>query len=444
MSVIVQLDYPLPPVNAFVTSPWIREALDIRYDNPALLHENSSFNIVGANIYRSYDSEYGPFFKVNDNLVTTGRYRDLLTNRYVSDEDITNKFTSFEDNPKLEFVCQVNNYPIISSSTIYTDDYTENVNDVVLKVNNYTVIPLKVHGYTGEIYLDKTKWYDLNNKTWIEPILPEEKSVIIHMGPNTYINFTHFMGQSVIERTKVTVSYYYRSNYVRNDIDRRIWYKVTSVAECVDESFLETPLEKVKAYTVREFEPKDYIWREAIKRNRWILYQAGIRCKMFIRPWCGKMSDRCDCWEGKNYFQAKTDCPDCFGTGWKQGYQGPFDIIVAPPDTAKNLELTELGLHLDWVIETWTSPSPMLAQHDLIIFPDNRRFVCSGITMKTCRGMLLQQNFSISLLDEGDFRYNVGIEKLLQQDHKFYRKGNVCENKHVIVMRTQAGENELY
>lgn len=439
-------DYPLPPINVFVTSPWIRQALDIRFDNPSALSNNSNFNIVGVNIYRSYDSEYGPYFKINNDLVTTGRYRDQLVNTFVADEDVTDKFTSFGDNPKLEYVCQVNNYPIISSSTIYTDDYTDNPLDIVLKIGGYEVVPLKVHGYTGEVYLDKTKWYDLDNKVWIDPILPEETSLIIHMGQNTYMNFNNFMGQTVTDRTRVTVSYHYRSNYVRNDIDRRIWYKVSTVAECEPGCFLETPLNHCKAETVREFDVKDNIWKEAIRRNRWLLYQAGIRCKLFIRPWCGKISDRCTCWEGKNYFQAKNDCNICYGTGWKQGYYGPFDIIVAPPDTAKNLELTELGLHLDWVIETWTSPSPMLAQHDLIIFPDNRRFACGPITMKTCRGMLLQQNFPISLLDENDIRYKVGEEVLLQQDHKFYKKPNVCESgkKHTITTRTIAGMNEFY
>ena len=60
---------PLPPSNSFVTTPYINGILDIRWDNPLEVPENSQYAVLGVNIYRSENSECGPFTKINNSPI---------------------------------------------------------------------------------------------------------------------------------------------------------------------------------------------------------------------------------------------------------------------------------------------------------------------------------------------------------------------------------------
>ena len=77
-------------------------------------------------------------------------------------------------------------------------------------------------------------------------------------------------------------------------------------------------------------EKLDYIWREAVRRNRWILDQGGERIKIFIRKAVGIS---CGCSSDTHRHPSAT-CEVCFGTGIIDGYDGPFDSIIAPDDAA--------------------------------------------------------------------------------------------------------------
>ena len=185
-------DFPTAPRNLFVTTPYIQYVQDIRFDDPSILPENSRFAIIGVNIYRSYDSEYGTYHKINEEPVTTTRYRDELTNTYVANEDATNNFASYADNPRKEYVIQTMNYPILRPGTtptfIQDDPFTNSPQDVTVKIGDYEIFPLKVDGYNGQIYLPSHKWYDVNDKVWIDPILPEISDYVIQMDDSDLVD----------------------------------------------------------------------------------------------------------------------------------------------------------------------------------------------------------------------------------------------------------------
>lgn len=45
--------FPTPPMNVMVVSPFNKGGtLDIRWDDPSLLHCNTVYDIVGINVYR--------------------------------------------------------------------------------------------------------------------------------------------------------------------------------------------------------------------------------------------------------------------------------------------------------------------------------------------------------------------------------------------------------
>jgi hypothetical protein len=149
----------------------------------------------------------------------------------------------------------------------------------------------------------------------------------------------------------------------------------------------------------------DYIWAEAIRRNRWILEQAGERVKVFIRKWAG---ERCPCFD-EQYGQGKNDCSLCYGTGITSGFEGPYPIIIAPPEAEKTVQLLDMGLHVNYDWNSWASPYPLLNDRDFIVRQNNDRFSIAHVNSQGARGAIFQQHFMLAPLDQQDIRYRVPI-----------------------------------
>jgi hypothetical protein len=200
----------------------------------------------------------------------------------------------------------------------------------------------------------------------------------------------------------VLASYRYVDNQMPT-LDKRVFYRVTTVAYEDDGNIIETPLDEAATANSYEIEKLNYIWREAIRRNRWILDQGGERVKVFIKknggiP-CGCASDY--------HGQAKSDCPGCFGVGFVGGYDGPYDITIAPDDAEMNFKQELRGRSMTKQYETWTGPSPLLSQRDFILKLNGDRYGIGPVRMPSNRGMQLQQFFITTHLDSADARYKV-------------------------------------
>jgi len=182
---------------------------------------------------------------------------------------------------------------------------------------------------------------------------------------------------------------------------------VTTVGYHSDGELVETPLEHAVATSSYEIEKVDYIWREAVRRNRWILEQGGERVKAFIRKSTGL---RCLCLEDDYHKQPVNDCLTCFGTGFVGGYEGPYDILVAPDDAERRLAQKDIGRTVEHTYEVWTGPAPLLSQRDFLVKVNGDRYSIGAVRMPTNRGMILQQHFNIGHLDEKDIRYRVPMD----------------------------------
>ena len=191
---------------------------------------------------------------------------------------------------------------------------------------------------------------------------------------------------------EIRISYTYINNYIQTDINRKIYYKCTTVAEVRETNEVkETPLNEVDAISLYDIEKIDWIWAESIRRNRWILEQGGERVKVFIRKWAG---ERCPCWD-EQYKTSKEDCSVCRGTGYVGGYEGPYDILIAPPETERTVQLMDMGLHLSYDWNSWTGPYPLLNDRDFIVRQNNNRYSISHINPQGSRGAIYQQHFML-------------------------------------------------
>ena len=285
------LTLPLAPRNLMVTSPYRVGATDIRWDNPAIIPQNSGLNIVGCNVYRSTDSPYGPYVKVNNIPVTVLFYRDETVEQAVVNENATPTLR-YSLEPGSRWLVYAQSRPVIMPGT--NGKPSTRIQDIKVEIDNgdgsFLEMPAYgLNGITGEVELINFPVYNYSVQQIVPPRLPTP--------PNG----------------RVRLSYSYLRHSVLTELSQRIYYKVTSVAADPNDgnNTIETPLTEISDRSAFDIEALDYIWREAILRNRWILEQGGERVKIFLRKRMGQVCPE----HQQNYGQAYNDCHICFPAG---------------------------------------------------------------------------------------------------------------------------------
>lgn len=413
-------DFPNPPSNVFVLSPYTIGAWDLRFDNPAILPENSKFDIIGVNIWRTTDSPDNTYAKLNSAPVQTLMYRDYTQEQLV-EEDVSDAFTSFGTNALSEYIFKVSRTPVVKQGAggiasgyvpLFGGAPTLDPSDVKVFVDGKEARVKRVEGSTGEITLFNTPVPDTTTQKLIQPVLPVAGSI-------------------------VRVSYYTLSNLVVTALHQRTYYKVTSV----DSSGRETPLDRVQPRSIAENNRQDWIWREAVRRNGWMLQQGGERVLLYIKK---RLGEKCHVRDAETTARNKSGvkrCLTCYGTGIKGGYVGPIEIIISSPETAKEIDLSERGLRLKWVFETWTGPVPLINQRDFIIRKDGLRMLVGPVQPIYCDTSILQQEFSVESLDEGDIRYKVPVTIPQINGQPTMGSGFITDKLEIEDEREQRGRN---
>ncbi len=291
---------PAAPQNLNVASPFQTGALDLRWDDPSIDPCNTSFDVVGVNIYRSTASERGPYTRINRFPLGGTFYRDRTDNVLVQDEivDWNSSWCNRGEGPNdPRWTLQVMQRPMVkrSGQAIAADS----PRDVQLTING-TVVPVhSVFGPTGEVTLINCPIYDVGTQRMLDPVLPHENSV-------------------------VTITYHTNKNLVDTSLDKKLWYRVTTVATCLDSDgnpvtpsgYIETPLQEAPASSPYQIESMDWIWREAVRRNNWMLEQGGERVQVMIRKTSGQV-----CNHGRDprlvevTEQHASSCHTCFVPG---------------------------------------------------------------------------------------------------------------------------------
>jgi hypothetical protein len=389
-----QTPWPAPPLNLFLTSGYLPGVFDLIWDDPSNLSLNSRFTICGVNLYRSFDSEFGPFDRITDLPLGSIFWRDQTDNVLVLEEEVTDdqwllrgiETTEFHG-PR--FVFRTVRNPIVKSGS--QNIPANSAEDVQVRVDGVLATILRVDGAHGEIEIDPSPYPDVGTQKLTTPVVPGTGS-------------------------RVTVTYRYNRSLVRTDLMQRVFYRITTVGVPASmpidmirpECLVETPLERAVSTSNAEIEKLDWIWREAVRRNHWILDQGGERVKVFLRKHVGQS---CPCIQNSTYKQPINDCGLCFGTAILGGYEGPYDVVIAPDDAERRITQRDTGRTVEHTYEVWTGPTPLLSMRDFIVKIDGERYSLGPIHRPSNRGMMLQQHFSIGHLDEKDIRYSVPIDR---------------------------------
>jgi hypothetical protein len=388
---IERAPWPAAPLNLFSSSGYHAGVFDLQWDDPAQLPVNGRFRILGVNVYRSFDSEFGPFERVTDLPVGATFWRDQ-TDNVLLEEDVSDQFilkglatASGQDAPR--YVFRTLHSPIVKEgSQQIPADYPL---DVRVFVDGVEARVLRVFGKAGEVEIDPRMFPEVGTQSLTPAVIP---------GPNS----------------RVVCYYRYTRTLLKTDLAQRVFWRVATVgipinldlATVQPQDLVETPLESAAAASSYEVEKLDYIWREAVRRNRWILEQGGERVKAFLRKNVGVP---CPCDPSEQHKQPQNDCLNCYGTGILGGYEGPYDLIVAPDDAERKISQTELGRTVEHSYETWTGPTPILAHRDFIVKVNGERYSVGGVRFPNNRGNIIQQHFTVGHLDEKDIRYKVPV-----------------------------------
>lgn len=372
--------FPLPPLEVFSITGFERGVNDVRWTPPGELPGNRHFNVVGVNVYRSFNSEYGPYFRLNASPVGATFWRDASVIKLALNEDVSGSFIYRGDGPNGEYLFNTNNYPIV----IYPVPGASNcVNlNVQVLVNGQLAYVDWIDPGSGTVRLRTKPTFDVSSQQTVPAVLPTGDDDVIQ------------------------VTYRYVDDKVPTNLGQRTYYRVTTVARDNDTgALIETLLERASQTNTGEVEKLSYIWREAIRRNRWILEHGGERVKVMIHKSAGVP---CGC-TSSTHGSPSNDCGTCYGTGFVGGYEGPYDITIAPDDGDRAIRQESRGRTLAHQYETWTGPSPLLSQRDLIVKLNGDRYGLGPVRMPSNRGMQLQQHFVVSHLDETDIRYDVPV-----------------------------------
>ena len=385
------ITYPLPPMNVMVVSPFDKGVFDIRWDDPSLLGGNSSYAVVGVNVYRSDASDRGPFRRVNSFPVGGTFFRDYTDVALVNQEIIPwdTGWQSRGNAPNLRRWTLRTRYPMYKPRTQGTP--ANSLEDVIVTINGVPARIFEVFGPSNEITLGDAGDIDPRNDRFAFAPLPT--------GPDD----------------EVLVTYYTLKNLVQPGVDKKSFYRVTTVAESDDApgGLVETPLNVTMPASDMQIEQLDYIWREAIRRNNWILTEGGERVKLFVRKVAGR---RCECRleldaRVRAYSkQPSSRCKICYGTGFVGGFEGPYDIIMAPDDAERKISQGPNGRRKEHSYDVFMTFTPIVSQRDFVIKQNNDRYSLGPVRRPTNRGNVLQQHFTIQYLDSQDIRYEVPID----------------------------------
>lgn len=363
---------PVPPHNVMVDySHFEKNCYEISWDDPSIHYMNKGLDIIGVNIYRSYDSELGEYHKVNENPITIGFYKDTMTHALI-EEDVSDKFKYRGTGPSGEWIFHTEHRAVKDDRDLI---YANSSVDLQIIIDGIEVPAARVDGFNRSVELIKDKWMDKLTRELHDPVLPKEDSVVI-------------------------CKYRHNTNFIDRRNNRRVFYKLATVLRDGHESALQH-FEPVSSEMIEKW---DYIWREAVRRNRWILQQGGENCFVRLRKWHG---DRCPCYSEVHH-RAKVDCESCWGTGIVGGYEGPFPFLMAPIEAESRLQREETGLHTRKTSMLWTNMPPRLNTFDLIYRKNGDIFVVGYVKPAEARGnSFLQQEFNASLLSRDRVEYKI-------------------------------------
>ena len=348
--------------------------------------------VKGYNIYRAHDYPAN-WHKISTVPVGGHFYRDMTS---LSEVVYTVNDSDWIERGELgRWIIRIPDHPFsraVQGRPIITNDPTDLLVTVSVSgdfaIDGQSFYPTKVDGF------DRTLWLKMDNT------LPEGGGLsALPLASNGVVwqaDWSAF--------TAFRVTYYKVNNLV--DIYtalNRTYYTVCPVGA----DGRDTHEPEARDTIIKNSQEVDQItweYEEMVRRNQWLFEQVGEPAYLMFRKWRG---EPCGCLSGTQ--QPKTGCRSCYETGFIGGYIGPYDVLFVPPDSALIRELDEGGIKTTRDSRSFLTRTPIVQNGDLVIRRNGDRNVINNVVYKMPRGIILQQDFAVSLLPPGDTRYLIPV-----------------------------------
>src|SRR5271157_4347183 len=207
---ILELQYPalpIAPLNVMCSSGFEKHMTDLRWTSPSEIPANTKFNILGVNIYRSWDSEYGPYNRINALPVGTDFYRDRLLVRVSLNENVSSTFLARGNtDPDGRWIFKTQFKPIILDTTSAYSPNCTNLN-VYVTVNGVPAFVDSINAKMGEVELSRRATFDVASQVQTPAVLPQNLSDVV-----------------------LATYRYYLEREIPSELDQKTYYRITTVA----------------------------------------------------------------------------------------------------------------------------------------------------------------------------------------------------------------------
>ena len=182
----------------------------------------------------------------------------------------------------------------------------------------------------------------------------------------------------------------------------RYWYKVSTVCEFFDGSFVESKLSQPVTYEVKN---ENKWFTKMNERNMWILKNDAVLMDLYIRKTEGEHCPKC--WNDIRGQSANNNCKVCFGTGFIGGYEPVFQLYVRQKPVNTQVDVSTEGYAYNNAPGAWTISSVQIRNRDLLINPQGRMFAVTSSHINHAAGYYFHQELQMKEIDPTDNRYNI-------------------------------------
>lgn len=182
----------------------------------------------------------------------------------------------------------------------------------------------------------------------------------------------------------------------------RYWYKVSTVCEFFDGSFVESKLSQPVTYEVKN---ENKWFNKMNERNMWILKNDAVLMDLYIRKTEGEHCPKC--WNDIRGQSANNNCKVCFGTGFIGGYEPVFQLYVRQKPVNTQVDVSTQGYAYNNAPGAWTISSVQIRNRDLLINPQGRIFAVTSSHINHAAGYYFHQELQMKEIDPTDNRYNI-------------------------------------
>lgn len=342
--------------------------------------ESAAPNVVGYNVYRAFDYPTN-WQKLNLEPHPGHFYRDLTTLQVIQHTVRDQDWVSLGVDG--QFVIKLPDAPIWSDVVKGRPSVAAHPYDVRVLVDGQQVSVGRVEGQEGLVYFEALALKKQGSKQSTK---------------------AHPFQKNVIPSETIQVEYKKLVNHV--DIylfGTRTFYTVVPVLLGGVELHQPGALGSEIKNTF-EIDQMDYMLAEMVRRNAFIFEQAGEPASLMIRKTKGTI---CGCRVANG--EPRTGCAACYETGIVGGYYGPYEMLFIDPDSAAIRTINEGGVKVERESRSYLGPTPVVQNGDLIVRRNGERLEIGGVVYKSPRGVLVQQDFDVSLLPPKDTRYLIPL-----------------------------------